>query len=95
MVDIAAGGAVATADVEAAPLSTDRVTLEDAAAAAVDVEFVPLMAIAMLWNAAKDFSAVGFTANTIPFPQWTTGVFCLQYHPISTMLDAGTHTVYK
>jgi len=88
MVDIAAGGAVATADVEAAPLSTDRVTLDDAAAAAavVDVVLVPFMAIAMLLNASKDFAIVGFTANTIPFPQWTTGVFCLQYHQIGAVL---------
>jgi len=47
----------------------------------LDVEPVPVVvlvaasvALAAVWNAVKDLSAVGLTAKTMPLPQWATGV---------------------
>ena len=36
----------------------------------VDVEFVPLIAIALAWNAAKSLGSTAFTLKTMPCPQW-------------------------
>lgn len=50
------------------------------AEAELEVEFAAAAApfIAAAWKAENDFSAVGFTAKTIPFWQWILGVVCAQ-----------------
>jgi hypothetical protein len=47
----------------------------------LEVEPVPVVvlvaasvALAAVWNAVKDLSAVGLTAKTMPLPQWATGL---------------------
>ena len=80
--DVVAGGATAV-DVAGGspPLSTVSETAPPEATVEVAAA-VPFCEMAASLNTANDFSAVGLMANTIPAPQCTAGVFCLQYHPV-------------
>jgi hypothetical protein len=55
---------------------SDAEALLEGAAEEVEFEAVVWFAddMAVCWKAANDFSAVGFTAKTIPFWQWFLGL---------------------